>query len=146
MRLTSVVELTLQRTCTCSPPSVRGACRATLMEPSLEGPESLRVRHPDAILVNPRQQGNSVFRYLSSARWIFCDIVPDFVCGSSTAVLFLRYARNLVGIRFLCSSSLIVDMTVACGIIAFIKTISSHGSKNWGKCTPSESCCVWQMF
>jgi hypothetical protein len=43
----------------------------------------------NAVLVSQRQQGNPVLKHLRAVRWTFADIVPDYQCGTNTAVLFL---------------------------------------------------------
>jgi DNA excision repair protein ERCC-1 len=42
------------------------------------------------VLVSQRQQGNPVLKQLRGVRWAFSDsLVPDYLCGANTAVLFL---------------------------------------------------------
>jgi DNA excision repair protein ERCC-1 len=44
----------------------------------------------NAVLVSQRQQGNPVLKQLRGVRWAFSDsLVPDYLCGANTAVLFL---------------------------------------------------------
>lgn len=50
------------------------------------------------MLVSQRQQGNPVLKQLRGVRWAFSDsLVPDYLCGANTAVLFLslRWAQML---------------------------------------------------
>jgi DNA repair protein Rad10 len=51
---------------------------------------------PNLVQVSQRQQGNPVLRHLRGVRWAFADIVPDYLCGSSTAVLFLSLRYHLL--------------------------------------------------
>lgn len=41
------------------------------------------------ILVHPKQRGNPILKAITSVPWEFCDIVPDYIVGPSTCVLFL---------------------------------------------------------
>ncbi|XP_048575730.1 DNA excision repair protein ERCC-1-like isoform X2 [Nematostella vectensis] len=44
---------------------------------------------PNTILVNPRQKGNPVLKFVRCVPWEYSDIVPDYVLGSTTCALFL---------------------------------------------------------
>eukprot|EP00793_Prasinoderma_coloniale_P001618 PRCOL_00003423-RA len=45
------------------------------------------------VLASHRQRGNPVLQHIHNIRWVYADIVPDYVLGESTCALFisLRY-------------------------------------------------------
>ncbi|EIM19109.1 DNA repair protein rad10 [Wallemia mellicola CBS 633.66] len=49
----------------------------------------------NAVLVNSCQRGNPILKEVRNVSWEYTDIVPDYVAGSSTGILFLslRYHR-----------------------------------------------------
>eukprot|EP00249_Psilotum_nudum_P008724 c21468_g1_i4 orf=216-980(-) len=55
----------------------------------------------NAILVSRRQQGNPVLKYIRNVRWLFADIVPDYLLGQNSCALYLsleecaRYLETL---------------------------------------------------
>jgi len=51
---------------------------------------------PTVITVSERQRGNPVLRCIRSVRWVFGDIVPDYICGLRTCVLFLSLKYHLM--------------------------------------------------
>ncbi|CAM6115019.1 unnamed protein product [Calypogeia fissa] len=50
----------------------------------------------NAILVSRRQQGNSVLKHIRNARWMFTDIVPDYILGQNTCALYLSLRYHLL--------------------------------------------------
>ena len=48
------------------------------------------------LLVANRQQGNPLLRLLSGIEWKLADVVPDFVVGETTSVLFLSLRYHLL--------------------------------------------------
>ena len=52
--------------------------------------------NPNLITVSRRQQGNPVLKHIRNVRWQFGDIIPDYVAGQSTAVLFLSLRYHLL--------------------------------------------------
>ena len=44
---------------------------------------------PNAILVSKRQDGNPLLKHIRNVRWVFADIVPDYIMGAETCALFL---------------------------------------------------------
>ena len=52
--------------------------------------------NPNVITVSRRQQGNPVLKYIRNVRWEFGDVIPDYVAGQSTAVLFLSLRFHLL--------------------------------------------------
>lgn len=51
-----------------------------------------------AILVSKRQQGNPLLKHIKQVRWQYADIVPDYMVGATTALLFLSI-RCAVALR-----------------------------------------------
>lgn len=45
------------------------------------------------ITVNLNQKGNPILEHIKSQTWQYADIVPDYLVGSSSAVLYLRYSQ-----------------------------------------------------
>ncbi|XP_055524808.1 DNA excision repair protein ERCC-1 [Wyeomyia smithii] len=45
------------------------------------------------ILVNPKQRGNPLLKSIQNLPWVYDDIVPDYVVGTTTCILYisLRY-------------------------------------------------------
>lgn len=41
------------------------------------------------ILVHPKQRGNPILKSITAVPWEFCDILPDYVVGPTSCVLFL---------------------------------------------------------
>ncbi|XP_014668819.1 PREDICTED: DNA excision repair protein ERCC-1-like [Priapulus caudatus] len=64
-------------------------------EPKMEsrsGEPEVRKVQPSkgsSVLVNPRQTGNPVLKCIRNVPWEFADIIPDYVMGRTTCVLFL---------------------------------------------------------
>jgi DNA excision repair protein ERCC-1 len=56
-------------------------------------PQALPQKHPggSTILVSPRQRGNPVLTSVRSMPWEYSDIPADFVLGTTTCALFLRF-------------------------------------------------------
>eukprot|EP00879_Flechtneria_rotunda_P020706 GHRR01021792.1.p1 GENE.GHRR01021792.1~~GHRR01021792.1.p1 ORF type:complete len:139 (+),score=44.23 GHRR01021792.1:50-466(+) len=50
----------------------------------------------NTVLVSQRQQGNPVLKHIRTVRWTFADVVPDYICGSNTAILFLSLRYHLL--------------------------------------------------
>lgn len=50
----------------------------------------------NAILVNRRQTGNPVLKYIRNVRWVFGDIVPDYLLGQSTCALYISLRYHLL--------------------------------------------------
>eukprot|EP00250_Pteridium_aquilinum_P016052 c22916_g1_i1 orf=230-1546(+) len=50
----------------------------------------------NAILVSRRQQGNPVLKHIKNVRWIYADIVPDYIVGQSSCALYLSLRYHLL--------------------------------------------------
>ncbi|KAH7441873.1 hypothetical protein KP509_03G060000 [Ceratopteris richardii] len=50
----------------------------------------------NAILVSRRQQGNPVLKHVKNVRWVFADIVPDYLLGQSSCALYLSLRYHLL--------------------------------------------------
>lgn len=57
----------------------------------LEIPENLQVKggKTNSIIVNPRQRGNPIIKFIRNVPWEYGDIVPDYLMGQTTCALFL---------------------------------------------------------
>ncbi|KAL6779001.1 RAD10 [Auxenochlorella protothecoides x Auxenochlorella symbiontica] len=71
-----------------NPPTTSGA-------PQLNEAQLLAL-NPNAVLVSKRQEGNPVLRHMRNVRWQFGDIVPDYLAGPNTAILFLSLRFHLL--------------------------------------------------
>lgn len=56
----------------------------------------LLAAYPHSVLVSRRQEGNPMLRALRNVRWQFGDIVPDYLAGQHTAILFLSLRFHLL--------------------------------------------------
>ncbi|KAL6990270.1 hypothetical protein U1Q18_050533 [Sarracenia purpurea var. burkii] len=45
----------------------------------------------NAILVSHRQKGNPLLKHIRNVRWVFADVVSDYLLGQSTCALYLRF-------------------------------------------------------
>lgn len=80
-----------------SPPSTSSSTNETINK--LPPPASAKDKHPSPlrkvasssynILVHPKQRGNPILKSITAVPWEFCDILPDYVVGSTACVLFL---------------------------------------------------------
>ncbi|KAL1211696.1 DNA excision repair protein ERCC-1 [Cardamine amara subsp. amara] len=50
----------------------------------------------NAILVSHRQKGNPLLKHIRNVKWIFSDIVPDYVLGQSSCALYLSLRYHLL--------------------------------------------------
>ncbi|XP_055825639.1 DNA excision repair protein ERCC-1 isoform X2 [Solanum dulcamara] len=85
----------------------------------------------NAILVSNRQKGNPLLKHIRNVRWIFADIVCDYLLGQNTCALYLRELQKNYRLRIiLCHvdvedvmkpllevtrTSLLHDCTLLCG-------------------------------
>lgn len=69
---------------------------AAQVQPTLSTAHGYSAPPPNAILVSHRQQGNPLLKHIKNVRWVHADIVPDYLCGESTAVLFLSLRFHLL--------------------------------------------------
>ncbi|XP_050942853.1 DNA excision repair protein ERCC-1-like isoform X1 [Cucumis melo] len=44
----------------------------------------------NAILVSNRQKENPLLKHIRNVRWVFADVVPDYLLGQSSCALYLR--------------------------------------------------------
>ncbi|MCO5577416.1 hypothetical protein L7F22_031248 [Adiantum nelumboides] len=62
--------------------------------PKLDAPCGGHARN--AILVSRKQQGNPVLKHIKNVRWIYADIVPDYLLGQSSCALYLSLRYHLL--------------------------------------------------
>lgn len=48
-----------------------------------------KVFSPNSILVNSKQRGNPLLKSITNAKWEFDEIIPDYIVGRATCVLYL---------------------------------------------------------
>eukprot|EP00127_Corallochytrium_limacisporum_P004759 Clim_evm113s172 gene=Clim_evmTU113s172 len=62
-----------------------------------QGPDTdlRRLQNPNLIMVNVRQKGNPILKYIRNVGWNFEKIEPDFILGQTTCALYLsmKYHR-----------------------------------------------------
>lgn len=58
---------------------------------AIAGPSVVKKSAPkqNCILVNPKQRGNPILKSITNVPWEWDDIVPDYVVGATTCVLYL---------------------------------------------------------
>ncbi|EOA31120.1 hypothetical protein CARUB_v10014280mg [Capsella rubella] len=50
----------------------------------------------NAILVSNRQKGNPLLKHIRNVKWVFSDIIPDYVLGQSSCALYLSLRYHLL--------------------------------------------------
>ncbi|XP_057789530.1 DNA excision repair protein ERCC-1-like [Salvia miltiorrhiza] len=45
----------------------------------------------NAIIVSHRQKGNPLLKHIRNVRWVFADVVCDYLLGQNTCALYLRF-------------------------------------------------------
>eukprot|EP01018_Ginkgo_biloba_P032655 Gb_16136 [translate_table: standard] len=50
----------------------------------------------NAIMVSRRQQGNPLLKHIRNVRWVYADIVPDYLLGQNTCALYLSLRYHLL--------------------------------------------------
>ncbi|KAL2644805.1 hypothetical protein R1flu_012392 [Riccia fluitans] len=93
-----------------SPPPARSAPPATASTSSGAAATTSAVSHLDQeanlaalsgqarnqILVSRRQQGNPILKHIRNVRWMFMDIVPDYILGQTSCALYLSLRYHLL--------------------------------------------------
>lgn len=65
--------------------------------PSSSSSSSQSVQNRNAILVNHRQKGNPLLKYIRNVRWAFADdVVCDYLLGQNTCALYLSLRYHLL--------------------------------------------------
>ncbi|KAL3698044.1 hypothetical protein R1sor_012120 [Riccia sorocarpa] len=57
---------------------------------------SLSAQARNQILVSRRQQGNPILKHIRNVRWMFMDIVPDYILGQTSCALYLSLRYHLL--------------------------------------------------
>ncbi|KAF8107658.1 hypothetical protein N665_0118s0026 [Sinapis alba] len=61
------------------------------------GSQSSNTTQPrNAILVSNRQKGNPLLKHIRNVKWVFSDIIPDYLLGQSTCALYLSLRYHLL--------------------------------------------------
>ncbi|KAI5059021.1 hypothetical protein GOP47_0025340 [Adiantum capillus-veneris] len=80
------------------PPSTSAAPLAPASEastgPRIDAAHTGQARN--AILVSRRQQGNPMLKHIKNVRWIYADIVPDYLLGQNSCALYLSLRYHLL--------------------------------------------------
>ncbi|XP_019100047.1 PREDICTED: DNA excision repair protein ERCC-1-like isoform X2 [Camelina sativa] len=50
----------------------------------------------NAILVSNRQKGNPLLKHIRNVKWVFSDIIPDYVLGQTSCALYLSLRYHLL--------------------------------------------------
>ncbi|KAG2273082.1 hypothetical protein Bca52824_067637 [Brassica carinata] len=50
----------------------------------------------NAILVSNRQKGNPLLKHIRNVKWVFSDIIPDYLLGQTTCALYLSLRYHLL--------------------------------------------------
>ncbi|XP_063706878.1 DNA excision repair protein ERCC-1 [Culicoides brevitarsis] len=56
---------------------------------SLSQTATKKVLKQNCVLVNPKQRGNPILKSITNVAWEWDDIVPDYIVGSTTCILYL---------------------------------------------------------
>lgn len=79
-------------------PAIRAS--ETPSEPSTAaapaGAASLSGQNRNAILVSHRQKGNPLLKHIRNVRWVFADVVCDYLLGQSSCALYLSLRYHLL--------------------------------------------------
>jgi DNA excision repair protein ERCC-1 len=57
---------------------------------------SVNAQARNAIVVNRRQTGNPVLKFIRNVRWVYGDIVPDYLLGQTTCALYISLRYHLL--------------------------------------------------
>ncbi|XP_019052853.1 PREDICTED: DNA excision repair protein ERCC-1 isoform X3 [Nelumbo nucifera] len=57
---------------------------------------SLSVHNRNAILVSHRQKGNPLLKHIRNVRWMFADVVCDYLLGQNSCALYLSLRYHLL--------------------------------------------------
>ncbi|KAK9122238.1 hypothetical protein Syun_019855 [Stephania yunnanensis] len=63
------------------------------------------VQSRNAILVSHRQKGNPLLKHIRNVKWVFADVVCDYLLGQTSCALYIRF--------FNCTSPFVVDTYIA---------------------------------
>ncbi|KAM0934407.1 putative ERCC1/RAD10/SWI10 family, RuvA domain 2, restriction endonuclease type II [Dioscorea sansibarensis] len=55
----------------------------------------------NAILVSQRQKGNPLLKHIRNVRWVFADIIPDYLMGQGSCALYLSLRYHLLHPEYL---------------------------------------------
>lgn len=55
----------------------------------------------NAVLINQRQEGNPLLRYLRHIRWTFAKIIPDYCLGSGICFVFISLRYHMLNPKYL---------------------------------------------
>ncbi|GBG70030.1 hypothetical protein CBR_g4857 [Chara braunii] len=90
------------------PPSAPSAAHRATGELPRVSPASTQASIPrppvvsrNVLIVNNRQKGNPVLKYIRNIRWVFGDIVPDYQLGESSCALFISLRYHLLHPEYL---------------------------------------------
>ncbi|OVA20651.1 DNA repair protein rad10 [Macleaya cordata] len=59
-------------------------------------PPSTSVQTRNAILVSHRQKGNPLLKYIRNVRWMFADVICDYLLGPNSCALYLSLRYHLL--------------------------------------------------
>ncbi|MCO5608240.1 hypothetical protein L7F22_062446 [Adiantum nelumboides] len=83
-----------------APPDPSPSTSAAPLAPANEASTKLNASYGgqarNAILVSRKQQGNPVLKHIKNVRWIYADIVPDYLLGQSSCALYLSLRYHLL--------------------------------------------------
>ncbi|KAL5703112.1 Excision repair cross-complementation group 1 [Ranunculus cassubicifolius] len=64
--------------------------------PSSSSPSSSNFQNRNAILVSHRQKGNPLLKHIRNVKWVFADVVCDYLLGQSSCALYLSLRYHLL--------------------------------------------------
>ncbi|WOL10600.1 DNA excision repair protein ERCC-1 isoform X1 [Canna indica] len=75
-----------------APPSLDSSCSAS----SSYSSASASVQNRNAILVSHRQKGNPLLNHIRNVRWMFADVVCDYLLGQTSCALYISLRYHLL--------------------------------------------------
>uniref|UniRef100_A0A2N9I3K8 DNA excision repair protein ERCC-1 n=1 Tax=Fagus sylvatica TaxID=28930 RepID=A0A2N9I3K8_FAGSY len=78
------------------PPSSSSSASAAAPATSSTLSTSHATQNRNAILVSNRQKGNPLLKHIRNVRWVFADIVCDYLLGQSSCALYLSLRYHLL--------------------------------------------------
>ncbi|XP_009147264.1 DNA excision repair protein ERCC-1 [Brassica rapa] len=78
-------------------PQTDVASSSSSTPPVATGSLSTNTTQPrNAILVSNRQKGNPLLKHIRNVKWVFSDIIPDYLLGQTTCALYLSLRYHLL--------------------------------------------------
>ncbi|WCJ43198.1 DNA excision repair protein ERCC-1 [Euphorbia peplus] len=77
-------------------PSSDNANPSSAPSPNVASPSSQNAQNRNAILVSHRQKGNPLLKHIRNVKWVFADVVCDYLIGQNSCALYLSLRYHLL--------------------------------------------------